>query len=166
MNAKNAKKVKVEPLILESYLSLARASAGSKMFRRYYAKVNGQKMEVLRDGRLSCAFHISAILKTFSLIGEVQITIHRLIDELLRSGWRPVKKSRPGAVIIWKEKLASQKRMKKDAAVYSSKVKHAGIDVGQGRAVHNDGDAKRTPVLSKITYRPVEIIFWNKKLDA
>lgn len=164
MYAKNTKKVKVETELLKTYVAYARASVGSTIFRKYFAKINGSSMEVLRAGKLSCAFHITAILKVFSLVREVQITVHRAMDEMMRSGWRPAKKIKPGAIIIWAEKPADPKRMRRDKKHYAGLVRHVGIYIGRGKAVHNDGDKKRAPILSKWNYRPVEKIWWNKRL--
>ena len=163
MHAKNTKSVKVEPLLIESYLAMAKNSVGSKLFQNLYCKVNGKKTEVLQSGNLSCAFHISSILKIFSLIGDTQITVHRAIDDMLASGWKEIKKPRIGCVIVWQPKSANLERMKKDEKTYSSKVKHLGIYIGNEKAVHNS-DVKKTPVIDKWNYRPIEIILWNHKL--
>lgn len=164
MHAKNTKGVVVKPLILESYLAFAKQTVGSKLFQKFFAKVNGKKTEVLQKGNLSCAFHISSILKVFSLISSVQITVHRAIDDMLLSGWKPTKKLRPGAVIVWTPKPADPKRLKKDGKVYANKVKHLGIFLGNKLVVHNS-DLKKVPVLDKWNYRPVEMILWHKNLE-
>lgn len=164
MYARNTKSVKVEPLMLESYLAFARGSAGSKIFRSYFAKVNSKKMDITREGLLSCAVHISGILKMFSLIGEMQLTVHRTLDAMERAGWRKIKNLRPGCVIVWAEKNADANRMKKDSKFYATRIRHLGIYLGRGQAVHNDGDKKKVPIIDRWNYRPVEKFLWHKKL--
>ncbi|MBI2054663.1 MAG: hypothetical protein HYT39_01015 [Candidatus Sungbacteria bacterium] len=171
MYARNTKSVKVEPLMLESYLAFARGSAGSRIFRQYFAKVNGKKTDVTRAGLLSCAIHISGILKMFSLIGEMQLTVHRTLDAMEKAGWHRTKNLRPGCVIVWAEENADPKRMKKDSKLYSSRVKHSGIYLGNHEAVSNVR-AKRAPAVHHWTFgvkngKPVRKIiatYWHKKL--
>ena len=164
MYAKNTKKIRVEPFFFKNYITFARATANSPLWRQFYAKVNGKPMEVLRDGRLSCAFHLTSILKLFSLVDDIQLTVHRTLDDMLKSGWYKIKKPRVGCVILWAEKPASKDRVKRDSKIYSNKVKHAGIYLGGDKAISNR-DHKRTPIIHSLHYRPVEAFFWHKKLN-
>lgn len=170
MYARNSKSVKVEPLLLKSLLQVARASAGSSMFRRYYCRVNGKETEVMRDGNLSCAFHISSLLRIFGLVRDTHITVNRLLDDMLASGWKKTKELQPGNVIVWEAKGADPKRMKKDKNVYYPRVRHAGIYLGSGKAVSNrsevmgNGKALRVPMIHSATHAPIEMILRHPKL--
>lgn len=158
--------VRVSPLILPTYLALVEASVGSQLFRAFYASVNGKKTEVTRDGKISCAFFVSSVLKLFNLIQEVQITNNRLLRDMQRSGWVAIPRPRKGCIVIWKEKDADPTRMKKDTGVYQPKVKHCGFFIGSGMCVSNGGDEGQAPWKHPLTYRPIEAYFWHPALEA
>lgn len=166
MALKKISGVKVEPLILPSYLAIIESSVGSPMFRTFFAKVNGKKMDVLRGGRVSCSFYTSSILKLFNLTQEVQITITRLKLDMEKSGWYEISRPKKGCVVFWKEKPADVNRMKKDTGVYQAQVKHCGFFIGNGVCVSNGGDDTMAPWKHAITYRPIEIYMWHDALDA
>ncbi|HXF44021.1 MAG TPA: hypothetical protein VNK70_00965 [Candidatus Paceibacterota bacterium] len=110
------------PLFFDTYLAVIRNSVGSGLFRNLYAKVGGRKTDLLRNGKLSCAFYVSSILKLFDLIGGIHATVDSTIDDLRRSGWSKVTKPEAGSVLVW-ERLKGHK--------------HIGFFIGAGRAVSN-----------------------------
>lgn len=156
-------------LLLKNYLAVAKASVGSNLFRKLYYEVHGitpswlashfgkerkkRIVEILRDGNLSCAFFISAILKIFSLIPEIHTTVRGTLEDLKHSGWREIKRPRPGSIIVW----GSEKS--KNGGVH----KHIGIYLGDGKVISNR-DFKKSPKIDRWDYRPVEKILWHKKL--
>lgn len=174
-HAKNTKKVTVEPLLLDTYLAVAKGSVGTKMFQKYYARVNpstrsgqaAKRHEVLGTGNLACAFHVSSILRMFGLVGDLQITVHRLLDDMDRSGWKKIKKPRPGCVVLWAGKPANPKRYLKDAKTHAPIVRHVGIYMGGGKAVSNRSDIGKmhVPYLHPLRYRPIERYYWHSKLS-
>lgn len=161
--------VVVEPLVLPTYLALVEASVDSPLFRTFYAKVNGKRTNVVRDGKVSCAFHVTGILKLFNLVQEVQITNNRAVRDMLESGWRPVSRPRAGCVVLWDEKDPDPERMRKDKGVYQPKVKHCGFYLGKGVCVSNFGDRTGMPwrhAIDAHEYGPVEGYLWHPALAA
>lgn len=161
--AKNTKSVRVVPLTKESYIAMIEAASGSKLFRRFFCTVNGRKMEVLRDGKLGCAFFVTAILKIFSLAAEVQITVHRALDELARSGWRITKKPKKGDIVVWGELPNTSNTGKEYEKFYLGKHKHIGFYLGNGRAVSNVGE-KKMPTITSVRYRPLAYFLTHERL--
>ncbi len=144
-------------LLLKNYLTVARASAGSNLFRKLYYEVgaasSGRHIEVLRDGNLSCAVFVSFVLKIFSLIPEIHTTVQETENDLRRAGWGRIKKPRLGAVIVYAPQTVSS----------GERHKHLGIYLGGGKAVSNR-DFKKSPHVDAWNYRPVEKILFHPKL--
>lgn len=161
MYAKNTKAVSVEPLFFENYIASIRSSMDSKMFQKFYCSVNGKKTEVLDNGRLSCAAFVTFVLKLFSLVSDMQITVHRAMDDMAKSGWHEVKEPRVGAVIVWAEK---QSEKDSTSNIQASVHKHIGFYIGNGQAVSNSSLAK-SPVAHAWDFRPVHSILWHDKLE-
>ena len=152
------KSIKIKPILLDTYLAVIKHSPGAKLFRRSYAKINGVKKDILRNGELSCAFFTSAVLLMFGLIKEMHSTVGGTIRDLEKSGWREIKKPKVGSVLIWGENGTGHK--------------HSGFYIGNGKAVSNSR-TKRTPAVHHWTYgtkngqpvRKVTAIYWHKNLD-
>ncbi|MEK7464317.1 MAG: hypothetical protein AAB617_00900 [Patescibacteria group bacterium] len=168
MHARNSKSVRVETLLLQSYLAFIKNSVGSKAFQEFYCLVNGKKLEVLQRGRVSCAFYLTSVLKIFSLVKNIQITIHRALDEMERSGWRRIHKPRVGAIIVWEE-IKSDKD--KNSKIFASSHKHMGFFVGNNRAV-STSTKKRVPIEHGLVYsggqksnRKIIAIYWHPRLN-
>lgn len=166
MPLKKIQGVVVEPLLLPTYLAVIESSVGSPMFRTFWAKVSGKKTDITRGGRVSCSFYTSSILKLFNLVQEVQITINRLKRDMRETGWYEIKRPKKGCIVFWTAKPADASRIKKDAGVYQPMVSHCGFFIGDGKAVHNDGDKTMSPQKKPVTYRPVESYWWHDALDA
>lgn len=158
--------VRVEPLIFDTYLAMVRASVGSPLFRTFWCSVNGVRTDVVRGGRLSCAFFVTSILKLFNLVSDVQITNNRAAADLRASGWVTIPRARTGCVVTWAEHDADPRRMRRDAGVYQPRVKHIGFYIGKQRAVSNGGDESQAPYEHALTYRPVEAYWWHPLFDA
>ena len=156
-------KKQITPLLYETYLAVVKNSVGSNIFRNFYAKINGKKVDIMRNGDLSCAFYVSSILTMFQLIQKPHGTIESTVKDLAQSGWKKVKAPKIGSVLIW-ENLNFD-----DGETH----KHIGFYIGNNKAVSNSeklgqpnihhwtyGTAKGKPV------RKVEAIYWNKKFKA
>jgi hypothetical protein len=165
MHSKNTKNVKVEPLILRSYLAVIKRSIGSPIWQEFYASVNGKTTEVTRNGNVSCAWHITSILKMFSLVDTAQITVHRALDEMERCGWKKIARPRLGCIVIWGAQPADPERMKKDKNTYYPLTRHIGFYIGGGQTVTNDGRGTHKPQIKALTYRPVENFYWHRGLE-
>lgn len=149
-------KVKIKPLIRDTYLAVVKNSVNSEIFKNFYALVGRQKKDLTRDGELSCAYFVSAVLKTFDLIQKVHLTVRETIKDMEKSNWFLVKKPESGAVLIWEKKEFSPK----------DKHSHIGFYIGKNLAVSNSS-LKRKIVLHPSTFenkRKIASIYWHKKL--
>lgn len=142
----------------ESYLKFIENSAETNAWRNFYAEVGGVKKDVLKNGNLSCAFFATSVLLIFGLIKKVHFTVKGAIRGLEQSGWREIKKLKPGAVIIWeKNRMFSHT--------------HIGFCFNEKIAISNYFK-KRIPFKHHITYgmkngqpaRRIVKIFWHQKL--
>lgn len=157
-----SKKSKVKILLYPTYLQLIKNSIRSHLFCDLYALVDGQRKNITENGRLSCAFFVSTLLRIFGLVNNLCPTVNGLIKELKMNGWQKVNKPKPGAVIIWQAKKYS------DGSIH----KHAGFYIGKNRAISNIFK-KRYPIIHCWTCvenknklrRGIEAIFWHRKLN-
>lgn len=86
---------------LPTLLYRIEASCGSTQFRRLYAEVDGTEVDILRDGQVSCAVFVSALLVMAELLPKMCATVSGLERQLQANGWQQVDTVSPGAVIIW-----------------------------------------------------------------
>jgi len=68
-------KQSVNPIIFDSYMAMIKNSVGTKMFRSFFAYVDGQRVDVMNDGDLSCAYYTSCILTIFNLLKHRHATV-------------------------------------------------------------------------------------------
>jgi hypothetical protein len=150
-------KQKPTPLLYESYLALIRNSVGSKMFRNFYALVDGQKRDVIEDGVLSCAFYVSSVLLLSELIKEVHMTVTRTLEDMRESGWVevPIDAAKPGSVVAWELKTFDDGSQHEHVGFLMSENKAISTDYQQGMVVEHELPADR-----KIT-----AVYWHPKLD-
>lgn len=131
----------MELLQRENYLAAIRNSVGTRTFRNLYAKVRGKHVDIMRDGDLSCAFFVSSILIIFGLIRRVHATVSGTVADLEKSGWKKVRASRAGDVLVWET-------MKDERGEWHS---HIGFSLGNGLAVSN-GSAPGVPIRHSATF--------------
>ncbi len=149
---------KIEFILKETYLSVIKNSTNSKMFRNAYAKVNGKKKDILRNGDLSCAYYVSSILTIFKLIKTPHTTVQSTIKDMQKNGWYEIKRPRNGCVLLWGEKY-----FKKSDETHS----HIGFYIGKQKAISNSSN-KGVPTIhtyKKHNGRILEKIFWHSNLD-
>jgi hypothetical protein len=156
--------MKPKILTYQTYLQMIKNSRGTKMFRCFYVLTNGKKQDILKNGRLSCAFFVSSILKMFSLISSQHTTVDSTIKDMLKNGWRQTKKLKPGNVLVWEEKTFPN----------DSVHRHLGFFVGQNKAISNSSE-RGIPVLHHFTFsqtktgqpkRKIQQIFTHPLLEA
>lgn len=153
----------VRPLIKDTYLAVIKNSVGSKSFRNFYILSGRKKIDVVKNGNLSCAWFVSVILSLFGIIDRPHLTVERVEYELKKFGWRKVSRPKAGAIIIWKQAGSGKEILHR----------HIGFYVGGNRAVSNDSK-KGYPVIHDWKFRNtrssknrvIEIILWNPKLDV
>lgn len=147
---------KIKSLFKENYLAVIENSRGTKMFRNFYIKISGKKEDNTKNGILSCAYFVSAILAMFGLINETNINVNGLVEEMRKCGWKKIKNPRRGSVLVWENKKFDDKQHK-----------HIGFFIGSGKAISNSFK-KKMPVVHHWTFgrnRKIEAIFWHKKLN-
>jgi len=152
----NQTKRKVEPLIFDTYLAVIKNSIGADIFRNFYAKVNGKRTDIMKNGELSCAFFVSSILALAKLIKGLHTTVDSTVKDLKASGWKVTKQPKIGSVIVW-EKIDFGN---------GDFHKHIGFYIGNNKAISTSSKL-RSPVRHHWTFnnkRKIEMIFWNLKL--
>jgi hypothetical protein len=150
------KNKKITSLLKDSYLAAIKNSVRSKLFRNFYAKIDGKKKDLLRNGELSCAFFVSSILKIFDLISKTHLRVKNVVEDLKKSGWKKIRKPKIGSVIVWERKKFGKKIHR-----------HIGFYIKKNIAISNSYK-KKTPIFHHFTFnkkRKIEAIFWHKKLE-
>jgi len=135
------KKSKFKILTYQNYLSVIKASQGSKMFRHFYVLDNGKKKDIPRNGKLSCAYYISSILKLFSLISMSHISVKSTIKDMLKNNWKTTKKLVPGNVLLWEEQVQFN----------GEAHPHLGFYLGKDKAISHRYE-KMIPIIHHYTY--------------
>lgn len=130
-------------LIYESYLKMIKNSVGTKMFRNLYLEQGNRKIDVIKNGELSCAFFVSNILLMFGLISKGHVTVESTTKDMIKSGWKKASlvKAKPGDVIIWEEKTFPN-----DKPHF-----HNGFYIGNKKAVSNNYK-KGVPIIHSWNY--------------
>ena len=122
-------------LWFESYLAMVNNSVGSNLFRNFYIESeDGEKQDVMNDGEVSCAYHVSAILYLFDQQEKAHATVSSALKDLIRHDWEELnfkseKDLELGDLIIW------------EAIEFDEEPgilhPHIGFYVGEGQAVSN-----------------------------
>ncbi len=160
----------VKILLKKSYLAMVRNAARGDvhLFRNLFALVDGREQDILRDGQVSCAVFVSAVLylqnATLEYAGKLRwieythATVPSTEKDMTRNGWQIISELREGAVITW------EARTYDDGAQHT----HIGFYVGDGRAVSNASNESGIPKEHDATYsgtRNIERIWWHPELD-
>jgi hypothetical protein len=106
---------------------------------------------------------VSSILLQNKLIADVHTTIEGTLKDMREFGWRRIKKTQPGAVLVWEPKLGDS------GEIHA----HIGFAVSDRVAISNS-DRARSPIRHHITYdqrgrkkyRRLVSIWWHPKLNA
>lgn len=154
------KKQKVERLVLDSYLAVIRNSVGTRMFKNFYANVNGQKTDIMKDGWLSTAFYVSGLLTMFKLIKGIHGTVDSTIADLLECGWIETDEPKVGGILVWEG-------VDFDANGIKRNHKHMGFYIGNKEAISNDSWNKG-PAIHPYDFkgsRKIEKMFWLPRFD-
>ena len=160
----------VRPLLLPTYLNFIQNMVGSSAFRHSFAVVNGKKKDMLEDGRVSCAFFASSVMRVFGLANDIHATVPGTLRDMEQAGWQKISKPKPGAILVW-----ASKSDENDAVIHHT---HIGFYAGDKKAVSNNpkGDKAKDRVIIKHHWtfgvnggkpkRKVEAIYWHPKLDS
>lgn len=146
-------KSKIEILVRKSYLTRVQNAIGTSMFRSLYALVDGKEVDILNNGRKSCALFVSTVLVGFDLAKTVHATVEGTISDMERSGWVRLRRPRQGCVIVWKGYL-----------IDNEPHNHIGFYVGKGRAISNSSD-KGSPHEHDSSIHEIASLWWHPRLN-
>ncbi len=152
----------IRPIFYETYIAVIRNSIGTNLFRNFYAKIDGKKIDITKNGIFSCAFFVSSILLLFKLIRKIHGTVKETVRDFKKSNWKRIKKPKVGSILVWE-------------AIDFGKGdfhKHIGFYIGSNKAISNSSKLRK-PVIHHWTFgtknkrpkRKIEAIYWNKKLN-
>ncbi len=91
-------------LNFENYLTTIKNSCGTNMFRNLYILDDqGQKIDVMENGNLSCAIFVTSILSQFKKIDGRHATVEGTIKALQKYNWQKNNNQNLeiGDIIIW-----------------------------------------------------------------
>ncbi|MDE2498580.1 MAG: hypothetical protein KGL56_00185 [Alphaproteobacteria bacterium] len=152
--------------IRNSYLAMVENSEGSRMFRNRFYIIDGQSLDVLEDGDLSCAEYVSSVLYLFGLIAGIHTTVVGCVEDMLSHGWQAIPEPRQGAIIHWDfKKLDDGTR---------GKNRHLGF-YWDAEAAYSNDPVTRAILRHHPTYgtredgeprRDILGYFWHPALDA
>ena len=149
----------------KSYLAMVRNAAKGEnhMFRNNFAVVDGVERDIVDDGALSCTYFLSGVLYMHKLIGDMHANIAGLERDLEASGWKPVDEPREGAILVWEARPPVKERPWEPTQL------HAGVYIGDERAVSNGSNSTLMPEEHHYTYdgtRKVIRIWWHDALET
>lgn len=133
--------LRVVPLVGETYLATIRNCAGSKTYRNFFATVDGKRRDILKNGKLSCAFFASFILHHFRLLNEPHTTVEGTVKDMQASGWQRTRTIRAGNVLVWEPEDDEE----------GERHAHIGFDLGHGKAISNSSK-RRVPAIHHRTF--------------
>ena len=92
-------------LMRRNLLLMLRASAGTTIFQHFYVrrKTDGQELDTMAGGELSCAFYVSGMLAIGGLIDRAHSVVETTVQRMLEAGWQQIDAPKPGAVAVWPE---------------------------------------------------------------
>ncbi len=143
---------KMELLLFDTYLTVIKNSTSSRLFRHFYAEIEGKKTDILGNGENSCAFYVTSILKLFNMINEIHTTVPNTMNALLAEGWLQVNVTDmlPGDVLIWD---------------WNGQHGHIGFYIGNNMAISNSS-IKKSPKKHSWNYegqRNVVTVYRHKR---
>ena len=129
--------VTINPMIdySKTYFAKIEASVGSTLFQHLYVSENGtdsqKSVDVMNNGELSCAAHVSSVLVLSGLLDAPHATVSSTIAALKKQGWHETNEPTPGAIILWPES--------------ADKHQHVGFYLSDEAAISNSTEA-RVPI--------------------
>ena len=151
---------------LKSLLAIVENSVkgDNYLFRNLYADENGKEIDIFENGGTACCGHVSWILLALELVKHPHAAVYGTERDMVASGWYEIKELKPGAVIVWENKMA-------DSGLQGEKnveLSHMGFYVGNDMAISNDSKGSGFPRKHHYTYdntRQIKKIYWNDKLN-
>lgn len=92
-------------LVRKTLIENLRGSVGTAAYQHVYVrrKSDGQELDTMSGGELSCAFFVSGTLAAYGLIDNAHSTVTTVVARMKEAGWYAIDASKPGAVAYWPE---------------------------------------------------------------
>lgn len=143
-------------LTQDNYLVMIKSSIGVKLWQTLYAEIDGKRVNITKNGKLSCAYFVSSLLHHFKLIDDVHATVEGTLKDLQNSGWKKTAYPKPGAIVVWEPSDDHD----------GTPHPHIGFFVGGGKAISNSSKLKY-PTMHDIYFGRLQRKirgFWMKKV--
>lgn len=87
-------------LVRKNLIATLYASDRSTLWQHLYVtNEDGEELDAVNGGELSCALFASSILAPFGLIDASHATVATTLNKMEEAGWYKIKGARPGAVV-------------------------------------------------------------------
>lgn len=120
----------MKPAIFETYLMRLHKAAGVLIYQNLFVMSDsGERIDVSRDGELSCALFVTNFLLMFDAIARPSATV-ATAEKLLEShGWKniPLSERLAGDVLVWEAQGQAR----------DEQHLHIGFSLGSHRAISN-----------------------------
>lgn len=135
----------------KTLFKLIKNSIGIELFKNNYFFIDGKSKDILKNGKLSCAFYVSSILYLSKLIKDLHTTVEGTVKDLENSGWYQIKEPKKGAVVVWDKRYNHY---------------HIGFVWGKNKAVSNSAN-KKVPISHNLYYQNRKILafYFHKELE-
>lgn len=131
-------------LNFENYLQTIKNSCGTLMFRNVYIQDDqGQKVDVMQNGNLSCAIFVTSILCQFNKIDGRHATVQGTVKALEKYNWTKenINNLEIGDILIW------------DIPNDKSYIhQHIGFYIGDNLAISNSSE-NGFPIIHHFTFQ-------------
>ncbi len=142
--------------VFDTYMAVVKNSVGSTAFRNFYTDKDHKRRDVVENGRLSCAFFVSAILVMFRYIAEIHATVLGTVKDLKASGWQEIQVPEIGSILVWEQAAPGT----------DESHTHIGFYIGNDKAISNSSRLGY-PVEHHWNFngtRNVDSILWNPRI--
>ncbi|MGL4758256.1 MAG: hypothetical protein ACRCXZ_02895 [Patescibacteria group bacterium] len=129
----NEKNLEVKRLPKELYLTIIKNSVGTNLFKNFPLIVNGDKIDAVRNGAISCAFYVSGILSMLNMIESIHGTIIATELDIKNYDFKELRIEdglEEGDIIVWEGVNFGDKE---NPTIHE----HIGFYIGQGKAISN-----------------------------
>lgn len=93
-----------EILKFDTFLKAIENSVGTKIFQNAFILIDGDKIDLMKNGDVSCAYFVSGILTLFGYLEKPLGTVKSTRAVLKNKGWKTVDELVPGCIIVWEER--------------------------------------------------------------
>ncbi len=129
------------------YINYAKQFINSDVFRNFFVIDNGRSIDLLKNGKLSCAKFVSEVLYKFKMIKQIHVTVESAVEDMKTSAWKMVGvyDLQIGDVLVWEKNKSNHY--------------HIGFYIGNNRAISNS-EKLRSPQEHHFTYNGKRRIKW------